>query len=278
MRYLCSLLLILSLSSLSAQEIIWRSSHHIAAGYISSLPAIGDVATNNPSVHKYDYGLSASINYSLPYQMEAFKQQFANAIYGGDWGYAGLSAGVNGDNNSSLQKVGLQYSRKFAKNWHAGLAYYYMNHHFATKQNFSTSFSVAGLSFKSPQGWVASIMVQNMEQQTMEYPNHTDIIPSVITTAIQWEATAGLYLMAEIEKDFDFKPDFKGAIIYSPTSQLILSVGAKGPELALTAGAGFIYHGVNLHVGMAHHSELGLTTAASLSVIGLFSKSKKQAE
>ena len=274
MRWVILLFLALGFGDVFGQEIQWRSAQQLGAGYICSLPAVGDVASFNPSVHADQPGLSGGVHYTMPFQMASFAQQFAHLVYGAKFGYVGLGLGSNGDSNSALRRVGLQYSRGFGGKWRAGLGYYYLSHHFSTQQNFNASFSVAGLSYHAANDeWVVSVAVQNMEQQTIAYPGFEGKIPSVVVTGVQWQPAEGLFLLTEVEKDFDRQPDFKGAVIYHFKKLVRLSVGASGADLSLTAGAGVVYRGVQLHVGMAHHRDLGLSTAASLSVFGLFGKS-----
>ena len=266
-------LLLLSCFALSGQEIAWRSAGQVGAGYICSLPAVGDVLSFNPAVHAKESGLSGGVHYTLPFQMDAFSQQFGSFVYGSALGAFGLGLGSSGDNNSAYRRLGLQYARSFGQNVRAGLGYCYLSHHFSTQQNFNGSFSVAGIAYYASAGhWVVSVTVQNMEQQTISYPDHVFDIPSVVVTGVQWQASQGLYLLAEMEKDFDHRADFKGAIIYDFHKMMRVSVGAMGSNLSLTAGGGVFYRGVHLHVGMAHHRHLGLSTAASLSIMGLFGK------
>lgn len=274
MRWVVLLLLVSCFGAVYGQEIQWRSAQQLGAGYIGSLPAVGDVASFNPSVHANQQGLSGGVHYTMPFQMASFVQQFAHLVYGAKFGYIGLGLGSNGDSNSGLRRIGLQYSRGFGGKWRAGLGYYYLSHHFSSQQNFHASFSVAGLSYHAAnEEWVVSVAVQNMEQQTIAYPGFEGKIPSVVVTGVQWQPAEGLFLLAEVEKDFDRQPDFKGAVIYHLKKLVRFSVGASGADLSLTAGAGVVYRGVHLHVGMAHHRDLGLSTAASLSVFGLFGQS-----
>lgn len=273
MRWFFLLFSVLLGAELWSQEIQWRSAQQLGTGYISSLPAIGDVASFNPSVHTSHRGLSGGIHYTLPFQMSAFTQQFGHFIYSSHFGALGVGLGSNGDSNSAFRRVGMQYARAFGSHWHAGMGYHYLTHHFSTQQNFNSSFSVAGISYYSTNNtWVVSVAIQNIEQQAISYPDHDFNIPSVLVAGVQWQAAEGVYLLAEMEKDFDLRPDFKGAIVYHLLSVLRLSVGASGSDLSLTAGAGVVYHDVRLHVGMAHHRDLGYSTAASLSIFGLFGK------
>lgn len=273
MRWVILLFFASCIADANGQEIQWRSAQQLGAGYICSLPAVGDVVSFNPSVHVNQSGMSGGIHYTSPFQMEAFAQQFAHFVYGVKVGFFGMSMGSNGDKNSALRRIGLQYARGFGGKWRAGLGYYYLSHHFSTQQNFNASFSVAGLSYHANgDNWVVSVAIQNMEQQTISYPGFKETIPSVVVTGVQWQPSEGFFILAEMEKDFDHRPDFKGAVIYRILSLVRLSVGASGSNLSLTAGAGVLYHGVHLHVGMSHHRDLGLSTAASLNVFGLFGK------
>lgn len=261
------------IASAQAQEMVGRTSRQLGAGNIVSLPAVGDVVAFNPAVNIDENGLSASVGYVLPYQLSSFKQQLVRVLWTSRLGSFSADGGLNGDANSNLSRVGVGYARQFGPNWRAGLRYYYLSHHFGTRENFSSSFSLAGLSYRSADGDIVfSVSIQNIEQQKISYYDRDGQIPSVAITGLQWQPSKGLFLLMEVEKDFDFEPVFKGAIIYHYDALMEISFGAASPELELSAGIGVLYRGVRLHVGVSHHRELGFSSGASLSVVGLFSK------
>lgn len=276
MRHLLTIALLFICLTSYGQEINWHSSRQIGAGHIISLPATSDMVSFNPSVHYTGMGLGGQAAYTLPHGIEAFRQQFVHALWGSHLGYIGVSAGINGDDNSSFRRAGFQYSRNFGHGWRAGLAYYFVQHHFITKQNFNSSFSAAGISYhNTASGMTVSVAIQNFEQQTIAYPHHTFLLPSIAVLGIQWEASNNIFLLAEAEKDFDHRPIFKGAVVFHIGTLADISAGVSSPPLQLTAGAGVTYHGVKLHAALSHHRELGLTTAASLSIYGLFTKQSR---
>ena len=169
------------------------------------------------------------------------------------------------------KKIGLAYGRKFSNAVSGGLQIEYLGTSIFETGNANSITFEAGVQVKvlSQLNFAAHVF-NPMRLKTGFDLNET--IPTVFTAGFKYQPSNKLLLVADVEKDIDYKPCLKTGIEYCPVNKLILRAGIHSQPFQSCFGLGLNLDDLKIDLAASYHATLGYTP--TLSVCYSFGKKK----
>lgn len=247
------------------QELIVCPAASMGAGNIMSVSADDGISAVNPAQMSYARGLSVAATAAMPYSLSALKQAELRAVYGFKPVNVAASVVRSGDSNSAYTVAGGGLSRQFGM-WAMGMEYYAVCHSLPYSQSFWSSFSRVGVTVVPTAQWKVSVALHNVERSAIDYEYSSFEIEPRAFMGVRWAASEYFTVMAEAEKGWNSDIVGKAALAVTPYTNLTASVGFASEGSTLSAGASYRMGMVSIAVGLAHHQQLGLSSAATVTV------------
>lgn len=265
--------LLIASIQIEAQEVIVKPSQVIGAANIISVTATDGIQAMNPSIMAEAEGFNATVSYTRPYNISELQQVMGKAVYETSFGNIEAQINQSGSTDSRYTEIGGGFSRKFNK-WAIGMEYYAIIHKLPNNQSYTSSFSRVGLHYHPIPQWTISVFVHNVERRSLDYEYSSYALEPMASVGLRWNASRIFTFLCEAQKNWDSDAEGKVAVCIVPYKNLHATFGFSSLGSSLTAGVGYTYSNIDIHVGIAHHNQLGVTSSASIGVRNLWGKNK----
>lgn len=220
---------------------------------------------NNASLLAFEENISLAASYQMRFNLEELSSRSLSGIIPTKLGvFSGLVL-QNGYNKSLYTRYGLSYSRSFGHSTSAFFQYNYMTHHIEATDRSQGSFSSLGLYHKISQAVQLGLFIQNPEQAKIKYQENSYPLPTLYNVGIAWVNGQSVRIIAEVEKELNYRPVYKAAIQFAFKNRLFIRSGIKGQPVEFSFGGGFLVSNLNIDVGFLYHQNLGLSSGIGLS-------------
>lgn len=247
-----------------AQDIIVTPAEATAAAGMMSVGSTDGIYVINPSMMSQVSRAAVHISYVMPYGINELGQISGKGVVATKLANVGMQVSQSGNEDSHYTEIGGGLSRSFGK-WGMGLEYHALIHTLTDNQRYTSSFSRIGVHFNPNERWLLSVAAQGIERREIDYGYTTVVLEPTCWAALKWKGSDLFSLMLEAEKRWDRDAVIKAAAAIYPIDGLDITVGFSSKGQSLSAGAGYAWRGIGIHVGVMHHEQLGVTSGASVS-------------
>ncbi|NPA37839.1 MAG: hypothetical protein GXO47_13430 [Chlorobi bacterium] len=209
--------------------------------------------------------LGVGISYICPYAISKLSNRNITAVVPTGLGHFAIHYGQAGYSLSLLNLFGFSYARTFGNIVSASLSFNGLVHKLNGNESFNGFFATTGIQIFPSDRVTLGILFRNISQSKISYSGRKEDIPVLYAGGILWTPADYIGLNAEIEKDKQFDPVYKFGMFYKPVDFLILRGGIKGSPVELSFGTGYSSAFFSIDAGIAYHSQLGVTSGASLT-------------
>lgn len=183
-------------------------------------------------------------------------------------GVISVGAQLYGYNQFRTQRIGAGYSLKLADFLYAGVQLNYqgliLNENYGSNHSMSAE---AGIQAIITPKWKVGISVFNLGRAKLSsYQN--DRYTTLMRIGTSYMVSDKVMIMAEAQKNVDFKTDFKGAVEYQAFKNFYLRLGASSAPIDFTFGFGYKWKVISIDLGTAYHQTLGWSPNFSLTYVG----------
>ena len=176
-----------------------------------------------------------------------------------------LSFSQFGFNLYNENKVGLAYAMPLGKNFNAGVQIDYLLTQLA--ENYGKkglfTFEIGLLAKLSEKIYVGTQIYNPLRVKLTE--NVEERIPSYIRFGMTYIFSPVLNVIAELEKDINYKPLFKLGIEYEMIKNVYLRTGVANNPSVFSFGFGINMKNLKIDFGTSRHNTLGYSPALSVS-------------
>ncbi|MEM6269454.1 MAG: hypothetical protein AAF998_08445 [Bacteroidota bacterium] len=181
--------------------------------------------------------------------------------------YAGLAISGLGFGGYNESNVGLNYATTLFDRLSLGAAVHYTR---TSITEYGASGAVivnAGLNARLFEGFSVGFRVFNANQAALrtEFTDLREPIPTTIDLGIAYQVSDKVLLVADMQKQVEFNPSFRGGVEYAFHKNFRARVGASNQPVTINAGFGFSGKGFDLDFSNSFHELLGYTPALSLN-------------
>lgn len=189
----------------------------------------------------------------------------AAGIFPTKTGVFGLGIHYLGTNLFNERKVGVAFAKGFADRFSLGLQFDYLSisiSEYGSKNIFTFE---AGLQFfLLPEKLLIGAHVNNPLRITLD--DETDEkLPTMMRFGLNYSPSKKLSLLAEVEKDLDYDPVYKGAVEYRPVEKLSLRGGFNANPFQGTFGVGVNLKNLTIDAASSFHPVLGVSPGFSIA-------------
>jgi len=263
-RYIIALSGLLLTPILAAQDFNAPGISSLSTGGIRSTERNIFSVLSNPAGLTGVTHPGIAVSYIAPYNLHKLSNRSVTGIFPTKAGSFSLLFTQAGYSLSLINRYGFAYARKFGSHVSASLMFNGITHRLNGTDNYGGFFSVIGMQFFPSETVNIGIVIQNIEQSKIAYPDRKALIPVLYVAGISWQPLDELSLKAELEKDQELKPQYKFGIEYSPLDLLTLRGGLRGSPAEISFGTGLKWQFVIIDIGISYHQQLGVTSGASL--------------
>lgn len=258
----------------NAQDAVVTPAQSVgAAGIVAVTPTDG-ILSVNPSLMAEVDGLNIAASYTLPYNISDIQQVMGKVVYATSLVNITATVSTIGSDYSRYTEIGGGLSRNFGM-WGMGLEYHAIIHKLPYNQKYTSGFSRFGIHMMPTSAWLISVAVHNIEHSGFDYEYGSKDIEPMAALAIRWTANDYFRLLCEAQKYWDSDAVGKVAIAITPIERLTATAGFASLGSSMSCGIGYSIGVFEMNVGISHHNKLGITSAASVSINGLWGRSEK---
>lgn len=209
--------------------------------------------------------IQAGIFYESRFMMsELGMKGFAAAYPTKKQGVFGLNINSFGYSQYTEMKTGIAYGRKLGEHFSMGVQLNYFNTRIG--ENYGSSSAVGG---------EIGIMAEPVKNLTLGLhlfnPTRTRLsgnlderIPTIMRLGLSYKFSDQVFIIAEAEKDVDYKTTFRGGIEYRPLPAFYIRAGAASNPGLVAMGFGVVLKKFRLDIASSFHSQLGLSPSIGL--------------
>jgi len=163
-------------------------------------------------------------------------------------------------------KVGLAYGMQLSNRFAIGVQLNYHNLSINTDGYGNIGAVSADVGFRlqvAEKVSVAAHITNPTKTKLNDFANER--IPTVLRLGVAYDIADNLMATAEVEKDIDMKPVFRGAFEYQPVDILFLRIGASNNPGLLAFGFGLNLNAFKIDIATTYHNYLGYSPQISLT-------------
>lgn len=179
-------------------------------------------------------------------------------------GNFGLNVNSFGYSQYSETKAGLAYARKLGERFSMGIQLDYYNTRIG--ENYGSSSGVAGeigILAEPVKNLFVGLHLFNPTRTRLN-GNLDERLPTIMRFGMSYKFSEQVFVIAEAEKDVDFKTTFRGGIEYRPLPVFYIRAGAASNPGMVSMGFGVILKKFRLDVASSFHSVLGFSPSLGL--------------
>lgn len=180
------------------------------------------------------------------------------------YGSFGLSVNSFGYSQYGEMKAGIAYSRKLGERFSMGVQLDYFNTRLG--ENYGSTSTVGGeigLLAEPVKNLTLGLHLFNPTRSKLN-GNLNERIPTIMRFGLSYKFSDQVFIIAEAEKDVDYKTTFRGGIEYRPLPAFYIRAGAASNPGLVSMGFGFALKKFRLDLASSFHSVLGLSPSVGL--------------
>lgn len=180
------------------------------------------------------------------------------------YGSFGLSVNSFGYSQYSEMKTGLAYSKKLGERFSMGVQLDYFNTRIG--ENYGSSSTVGGeigLLAEPVKNLTLGLHLFNPTRSKLN-GNLNERIPTIMRFGLAYKFSEQVFVIAEAEKDVDYKTTFRGGIEYRPLPVFYIRAGAASNPGLVSMGFGVALKKFRLDIASSFHSQLGFSPSLGL--------------
>lgn len=154
------------------------------------------------------------------------------------------------------------YGRTFADKVSFGMAFHYRHLRYETFYKRALTLSVGGLVKLNKDLNIAFSFYNPINTKFNDLT--AERLPLIGTLGLQKKLSKKVTLRAEVDKDLEWKPDFKFGIAYQPDEKIFLRAGISTQQFLYTFGIGYKQKGFIVDFASSFHPQLGMSSHVNL--------------
>lgn len=222
---------------------------------------------NNPGATACAKNFSIGISYENRFLLKELQTQNVAIMVPLKVGVISIGGHMYGYQNFRSIKGGVGYSLPLVENLFAGVQLNYQGIQLASNYGSKNSMTAeAGLYYKVSDNWNFGLSVFNLGRSKLsEYQD--DRFTTIMRLGTSYLFSEKLLVSAEVDKDLEFNPRFRGGIEYQLVDGLYLRGGFATGRMEYTFGMGCQIKIINLNFGSSYDQILGWSPHFSISYI-----------
>lgn len=180
------------------------------------------------------------------------------------YGTFGLNVNSFGYSMYGETKAGIAYARKLGKNFSMGVQIDYFNTRIG--ENYGNSSTVGGeigIMAEPVKNLTVGLHLFNPTRSKLS-GNLDERIPTIMRFGMSYKFSDQVFVIAEAEKDVDYKTTFRGGLEYRPFPVFYIRAGAASNPGLVSMGFGVALKKFRLDVASTFHSVLGFSPSIGL--------------
>ncbi len=180
------------------------------------------------------------------------------------YGSFGLNVNSFGYSAYNEMKAGIAYGRKLGEHFSMGVQLDYFNTHLG--ENYGNSSTVGGeigIMAEPVKNLTVGLHLFNPTRSKIS-GNVTERIPTIMRFGMSYKFSEQVFIIAEAEKDVDYKTTFRGGLEYRPLPAFYIRAGAASNPGLVAMGFGVALKKFRLDIASSFHSVLGFSPSVGL--------------
>lgn len=209
---------------------------------------------------------SLGFHYENRFLVKEYAQHAATIAVPLKPGTGALSYHYFGYSKYHESKIGIAFARKFSKAFSAGVQLNYHQTYLAEGYGTHSALTVeAGVVFNPTETLCIGAHVFN-PNRVRSNASTDEYIPTIYRFGASYNLLDKALIVLETEKDLDLRPVYKGGLEVKALKNLELRMGISSGYIEYTFGFGYHSRRFGLDLAFSHHSILGYTPQASVTV------------
>lgn len=180
------------------------------------------------------------------------------------YGAFGLNVNSFGFSLYGETKAGVAYARKLAEHFSVGVQIDYFNTRIG--EGYGNASSVGGeigLLAEPVKNLTIGLHIFNPTRSRLS-GNLDERIPTIMRFGMSYKFSEQVFIIAEAEKDVDYKTTFRGGVEYHPIPAFYIRAGAASNPGLVAMGFGVALKKFRLDISSSFHSVLGFSPSVGL--------------
>jgi len=180
------------------------------------------------------------------------------------YGSFGLNVNSFGYSLYSETKAGLAYAKKLSARFSMGVQLDYYNTRIG--ENYGSSSGVVGeigILAEPVKNLFVGLHLFNPTRTRLS-GNLDERLPTIMRFGMSYKFSDQVFVIAEAEKDVDFKTTFRGGLEYRPIPAFYIRAGAAANPGLVSMGFGVVLKKFRLDIASSFHSVLGFSPSMGL--------------
>lgn len=219
---------------------------------------------NNQAGLGYVNNISAGLYYENHFLVNELSSKSVAFILPTQSGVFGVNMNYYGYDKYNETKVGLAYGKSFGEKIAAGIQFDYLNTHIAdnygNKRN--VTFEVGILSKLTKSLTIGAHVFNPISVKVADY--NDERIPTIIKLGLMYNFSNKVLVIAETEKNINYKPVFKAGIEYHIIKEVYLRTGMSTNPTLNTFGIGVELKKLKIDFASTIHQTLGYSPQISI--------------
>jgi hypothetical protein len=220
-------------------------------------------STGNPAGLAGIDRTSLAIMYERRFELSELSTKGGSIIVPTKYGVVSTSVYQYGFSEFNSTRLTLAYSRAFGKALMAAFQMNLWSDYIADAGHYNTLISDIGLIYNANKQISIGMHVFNPEQSSIQYPEYSIKIPSIISFGVGWKIISSTTFFAEIDKNFDADPDFSTAIEAQLSKAFIARLGYSINNNSVAFGVALNLNPIKINLGFSFQQPLGNISSVS---------------
>jgi len=224
---------------------------------------IWGVQNNQASITGIE-SFQAGVFYESRFLMSELGMKAFAAVLPTKQGSFGLHVNSFGYSQYSEMKAGIAYARQLGERFSMGVQLDYLGTRLG--ENYGSSSAVAGeigILAEPVKNLTVGLHLFNPTRARLS-GNLDERIPTIMRFGMSYKFSEQVFVIAEAEKDVDFKTQFRGGIEYRPLPAFYIRAGAASNPGIVSMGFGVVLKKFRLDIASSFHSVLGFSPSVGL--------------
>lgn len=221
------------------------------------------VQNNQASISGIE-SFQAGVFYETRFMMSELGMKGFAAALPTKYGSFGLNVNSFGYSQYSETKAGIAYARKLGQRFSMGVQLDYYNTRIG--ENYGSSSGVAGeigILAEPVKNLTVGLHLFNPTRTRLN-GNLDERLPTIMRFGMSYKFSEQVFVIAEAEKDVDYKTTFRGGIEYRPLPAFYIRAGAASNPGLVSMGFGVVLKKFRLDIASSFHSVLGFSPSIGL--------------
>jgi hypothetical protein len=221
------------------------------------------VQNNQASLASLD-AIQAGLFYESRFLMSELGMKGFAAALPTKKGTFGLNVNSFGYSQYSEMKTGVAYGRKLGEHFSMGVQLDYFNT--SIGENYGSTSAVGGeigIMAEPVKNLTLGLHLFNPTRAKLN-GNLDERIPTIMRLGLSYKFSEQVFVIAEAEKDVDYKTTFRGGIEYRPLPTFYIRAGAASNPGLMAAGFGIVLKKFRLDIATSFHSVLGFSPSVGV--------------